>query len=114
MEVVSPYSWADLSITVVSYYRRFNILPDFSSSSLVVECDSAVASPLGELPILSSLVPLLLGSHYRFYTDGSLINLDTPEVSMGWSWVQLIYDAGYLNSIAAYAYGTIRNWPSST
>ncbi|GBB92779.1 hypothetical protein RclHR1_20540004 [Rhizophagus clarus] len=33
---------------------------------------------------------------------------------MGWSWVQLIPDAGYLNSVAIYAHGTIRNWPSST
>ncbi|GET02938.1 ribonuclease H-like domain-containing protein [Rhizophagus clarus] len=33
---------------------------------------------------------------------------------MGWSWVQIIPDAGYLNSIATYAHGTIRNWPSST
>ncbi|GBC05515.1 hypothetical protein RclHR1_06260021 [Rhizophagus clarus] len=33
---------------------------------------------------------------------------------MGWSWVQLIHDAGYLNSVATFAHGTIRNWPSST
>ncbi|GBB91749.1 hypothetical protein RclHR1_01910033 [Rhizophagus clarus] len=60
--------------------------------------------------------PVLLpsGSHYRYYTDGSLVNLGTSEVSMGWSWVQLIHDAGYLNSVATYAHGTIRNWPSST
>ncbi|GBB96497.1 hypothetical protein RclHR1_27690004 [Rhizophagus clarus] len=83
MEVISPYSWADLSITVVPYYWRLDILPDFSSSSLVVGCDSAVASPLGDLPLLPSPVSLPSGSHYRYYTDGSLINLDTSEVSMG-------------------------------
>ncbi|GBB93694.1 hypothetical protein RclHR1_22140002 [Rhizophagus clarus] len=33
---------------------------------------------------------------------------------MGWSWVQLIPDAGYLNSVASYVHGTIQNWPSST
>ncbi|GBB86688.1 hypothetical protein RclHR1_13070008 [Rhizophagus clarus] len=38
----------------------------------------------------------------------------TPEVLMDWSWVQLIPDAGYLNSVATYAHGTIQNWPSST
>ncbi|GBC10538.1 hypothetical protein RclHR1_00970039 [Rhizophagus clarus] len=81
-EVVSPYSWADLSITVVPYYRRLNILPDFSSSSLIVGCDSTVASPLGDLPLLPSSVPLPSGSHYRYYTDSSLINLGTPEVLM--------------------------------
>ncbi|GBB85351.1 hypothetical protein RclHR1_11900001, partial [Rhizophagus clarus] len=62
----------------------------------------------------SSSVPLPSGSHYRYYTDGSLINLGTPEVSMGWSWVQIIPDAGYLNSVASYTHGTIQNWPSST
>ncbi|GBB87397.1 hypothetical protein RclHR1_13860009 [Rhizophagus clarus] len=80
LEVISPHTWADLSITVIPYYR----------------------------------LPLPSGSHYRYYTDGSLINLGTPEVSMGWSWVQIIPDAGYLNSVATYAHGTIRNWPSST
>ncbi|GBB85357.1 hypothetical protein RclHR1_11900007 [Rhizophagus clarus] len=113
-EVISPYSWADLSNTIVPYYRRLNILPDFSSSSSVVGCDSTVASPLNDLSTLPSPVPLPSGSHYRYYTDGSLVNLGTPEVLMGWSWVQLIPNAGYLNSVATYAHGTIQNWPSST
>ncbi|GES94393.1 hypothetical protein GLOIN_2v1783661 [Rhizophagus clarus] len=63
-EVVFPYSWADLSITVVPYYRRLNILPDFSSSSLIVGCDSALASPLGDLPLLPSAVPVSLSLLY--------------------------------------------------
>ncbi|GBC02428.1 hypothetical protein RclHR1_04610014 [Rhizophagus clarus] len=111
---VSPYSWADLSITVVPYYRCLDILPDLSSFSPVVECNLTVAFPLDDLPILPSPVFLPSGSHYRYYTDGSLVNLGTPKVSMGWSWVQLIHDAGYLNSVATYVHGTIRNWPSST
>ncbi|GBB94470.1 hypothetical protein RclHR1_02360028 [Rhizophagus clarus] len=80
-EVISPYSWADLSITMIPYYRRLDILPDFSSSSSVVECDLTVASPLDDLSTLPS---------------------------------PLIPDAGYLNSVATYAHGTIQNWPSST
>ncbi|GBB85657.1 hypothetical protein RclHR1_12140006 [Rhizophagus clarus] len=114
MEVTSPYSWADLSFTVIPYYRRLDTLPDFSFSSSVVGYDSTVASSSLELSTLPFPVPLPSGSHYRYYTDGSLVNLGTPEVSMGWSWVQLIPDAGYLNSVATYAHGTIRNWPSST
>ncbi|GBB91569.1 hypothetical protein RclHR1_18940005 [Rhizophagus clarus] len=113
-DVFSPYSWADLSITMIPYYRRLDILPDFSSSSSVVGCDSTEASSLDGLSILPSPVLLPSGSHYRYYTDGSLVNLSTPEVSMGWSWVQLIPDAGYLNSVATYAHGTIWNWLSST
>ncbi|PKY32925.1 hypothetical protein RhiirB3_475640 [Rhizophagus irregularis] len=53
-------------------------------------------------------------NHYCFYTDGSLINLGTPDVSMGWSWVQVLDGAGFFQSIAAHAHGIIHNWPSST
>ncbi|GET00060.1 ribonuclease H-like domain-containing protein [Rhizophagus clarus] len=52
----------------VSYSRRLNISPDFSSSSLVADDDL----------------------------------------------VQLVPDAGYLNSVATYAHGTIRHWPFFT
>ncbi|GBB98827.1 hypothetical protein RclHR1_33330001 [Rhizophagus clarus] len=113
-EVISPYSWADLSITVILYYKRLEVLPDFSSSTSVATYDSPGDFPLGGSSAFPSPVLLPSGSHYRFYTDGSLINLGTPDVSMGWSWVQLIPDAGYLNSVATYAHGTIQNWPSST
>ncbi|GES83790.1 ribonuclease H-like domain-containing protein [Rhizophagus clarus] len=116
-EVVSSYSWADLCDTVILYYRRLNISPDFSLSPFSDSIDdgnSFRSPPLCDLTSLPSPVILPSGSHYRFYTDGSLINLGSPEVSMGWSWVQIIHDAGYLNSVATYAHGTIRNWPSST
>ncbi|PKY35919.1 hypothetical protein RhiirB3_457514, partial [Rhizophagus irregularis] len=53
-------------------------------------------------------------NHYCFYTDGSLINLGTSDVSMGWSWVQVLDGAGFFQSIAAHAHGIIHNWPSST
>ncbi|GBB96489.1 hypothetical protein RclHR1_27680001 [Rhizophagus clarus] len=113
-EVISPYSWADLRTKVVSYYARLSIPPDFSSSLLTVNGDTASPPPLCGSSGLPFPVVLPPGSHYRYYTDGSLINLGSPVVSMGWSWVQIIHDAGYLNSVATYAHGTIRNWPSST
>ncbi|GBB96284.1 hypothetical protein RclHR1_27180002 [Rhizophagus clarus] len=113
-EVLSLHTWADLSLTVIPYYRRLHLSPDFSSSPFVVEDDPTLAPLVDDLSFFSSPVPLPSGSHYRYYTDGSLINLGTPEVSMGWSWVQIIPDAGHLNSVATYAHGTIRNWPSST
>ncbi|GES87177.1 ribonuclease H-like domain-containing protein [Rhizophagus clarus] len=116
-EVVSFYSWADLCDTVTSYYRRLITSPDFSSSPFSVSVDDGDLSqsfPLHDRTRLPSPVILPSGSHYRFYTDGSLINLSSSEVSMGWSWVQIIHDAGYLNSVATYAHGTICNWPFST
>ncbi|GBC10541.1 hypothetical protein RclHR1_00970042 [Rhizophagus clarus] len=114
MEVVSPYSWADLCDMVTSYCNRLSIPLDFSSSLPEVIGDAASLPPLCDPPGLPFPIVLLPGSHYRFYTDGSLINLGSPDVSMGWLWVQIIPDAGYLNSVATYAHGTIRNWPSST
>ncbi|GBB97347.1 hypothetical protein RclHR1_29730001 [Rhizophagus clarus] len=113
-DVASSYSWADLCSIVVSYYNRLSISPDFSSSIPVVDGDSTSPTLLCNTPDLPSPIVLPPGSHYRFYTDGSLINLGTPDILMGWSWVQIIHDAGYLNSVAAYTHGTIRNWPSST
>ncbi|GBB97269.1 hypothetical protein RclHR1_29530003 [Rhizophagus clarus] len=113
-EVVSSYSWADFSDTVVPYYRRLDISPDFSSFFSIDDGDLILPSPLCDSFNLSSPVILPSGSHYRFYTDGSLIKLGSSEVSMGWSWVQIVQDAGYLNSVAIYAHGTIRNWPSFT
>ncbi|GBB98373.1 hypothetical protein RclHR1_32030001, partial [Rhizophagus clarus] len=113
-DVVSPYSWADLCSTVISYYNRLSIPPDPFFSIPVVDGHSTRPTLLRNTPELPSPVVLPAGSHYRYYTDGSLINLGTPDVSMGWSWVQIIHDAGYLNSVTAYAHGTIRCWPSST
>ncbi|GBB92771.1 hypothetical protein RclHR1_20510010 [Rhizophagus clarus] len=113
MEVVFPYSWADLC-TLVSYYTRLSIPPDFFSSLPVVIGDSSSPPRLCDSSGLSFSIVLPPGSHYRYYTDGSLINLGTPAVSMGWSWVQIVPDAGYLNSVTTYAHGTICNWPSST
>ncbi|GBC10533.1 hypothetical protein RclHR1_00970034 [Rhizophagus clarus] len=47
-----------------------------------LEDNLPVASSLDDLSIFPSPVPLPSGSHYRYYTDGSLVNLGTPEVSM--------------------------------
>ncbi|GBB99139.1 hypothetical protein RclHR1_34260001 [Rhizophagus clarus] len=113
-EVISPYSWADLCAIVVSYYTRLSISSDLSSSLPVVNGDSTSPPVLFDSSSFPSPVIFPPGSHYQYYTDGSLINLGTPVVSMGWSWVQIIPDAGFLNSVATYAHGTIRNWPSFT
>ncbi|GBC13481.2 ribonuclease H-like domain-containing protein [Rhizophagus irregularis DAOM 181602=DAOM 197198] len=64
--------------------------------------------------VASSSVVLSPDSQYTFYTDGSLINLGTCDVSMGWGWVQIVKDSGFLNSIATYKRGIIRDWPSSS
>ncbi|GBC18141.2 RNA-directed DNA polymerase from mobile element jockey-like [Rhizophagus irregularis DAOM 181602=DAOM 197198] len=115
--IASPFTWADLDETVRSYYGRLDIQPNFSQEDVVT-----LPSP-SPLPSLGSAAPLAFAAsplatppdnHYCFYTDGSLINLGTPDVSMGWSWVQVLDGAGFFQSIAAYAHGIIHNWPSST
>ncbi|PKC11135.1 ribonuclease H-like protein [Rhizophagus irregularis] len=75
----------------------------------VISPDSAVAIAFAASPLVTPP-----DNHYCFYTDGSLINLGAPNVSMGWSWVQILNGAGFFQSIAAYAHGTIHNWPFST
>ncbi|GBB87297.1 hypothetical protein RclHR1_13730007 [Rhizophagus clarus] len=82
-EVISTFSWANLYDTVTSYSRRLDISPDFSSSSFVVDDDLIRNSPSCGSSCLPSPIILPPGSHYRFYTDGSLINLGLPDVSIG-------------------------------
>ncbi|GBC05967.1 hypothetical protein RclHR1_06530007 [Rhizophagus clarus] len=67
---------------VASYYAHLSISPDFSSPLLAVNGAPADLSPLRAPSGLPSPVALLPGSHYWYYTDGSLINLGSPEVSM--------------------------------
>ncbi|GBB96760.1 hypothetical protein RclHR1_28270001 [Rhizophagus clarus] len=55
-EVTSPYSWADLGDTIILYYRRFNISPDFSPISSMV--DDALSDR--SLPKVPLRLPLLL------------------------------------------------------
>ncbi|GET02917.1 ribonuclease H-like domain-containing protein [Rhizophagus clarus] len=111
-KIISSHSWADLSNFVTSYFHRLDLSPDFSLSSSTVNRPFAAVSFTTRLSHLPTPVVLAPHSHYCYYTDGSLINLSTAEVSMGWSWVQVIHDAGYLNSVAIYACGSIRDWPS--
>ncbi|CAB4403194.1 unnamed protein product [Rhizophagus irregularis] len=33
---------------------------------------------------------------------------------MGWSWVQVVHDAGFYSSVATHAHGVIKDWPSSS
>ncbi|PKB92930.1 hypothetical protein RhiirA5_442883, partial [Rhizophagus irregularis] len=94
-----------------------DIQPNFSQV-VVITLPSSSPSPSLEsaAPLAFAASPLATppDNHYCFYTDGSLINLGTPDISMGWSWVQVLDGAGFFQSIAAHAHGIIHNWPSST
>ncbi|GET61145.1 ribonuclease H-like domain-containing protein [Rhizophagus irregularis DAOM 181602=DAOM 197198] len=117
INITSPFSWADLDLTVRSYYGRLDTAPDFSLVDVDILPSPSLPPSLGSAAFLAfAASPLATPSdnHYCFYTDGSLINPGTPDVSMGWSWVQVLDDAGFFQSVAAYAHGTIHNWPSST
>ncbi|GET60045.1 RNA-directed DNA polymerase from mobile element jockey-like [Rhizophagus irregularis DAOM 181602=DAOM 197198] len=115
--ITSPYTWADLDEIVRSYYGRLVILPNFSQEDVVTLPSPSPSPSLGSAASLAfAASPLATppDNHYCFYTDGSLINLGTPDVSMGWSWVQVLDGAGFFQSIAAHAHGIFHNWPSST
>ncbi|GET55575.1 ribonuclease H-like domain-containing protein [Rhizophagus irregularis DAOM 181602=DAOM 197198] len=115
--ITSPFTWADLDETVRSYYGRLDIQPNFSHDAVATLPSPSPPPSLGSAaPLAFAASPLATppDNHYCFYTDGSLINLGIPDVSMGWSWVQVLDGAGFFQSIAAFAHGVIHNWPSST
>ncbi|GET52551.1 RNA-directed DNA polymerase from mobile element jockey-like [Rhizophagus irregularis DAOM 181602=DAOM 197198] len=113
--VSSPFTWADIEDGVRLYYSRLDF--DFDSppddivevSAPLITIESSAAAVFANSPLVVSS-----DSRYIFFTDGSLINLGTPNVSMGWSWIQIVPDAGFPNSIATYAHGIIRDNPSSS
>ncbi|PKC04588.1 hypothetical protein RhiirA5_422045 [Rhizophagus irregularis] len=112
-------SWAEIMDYVISNCNlsvRSALAADISCTSIGTVDMASPASPLftaGDVAASSSVV-LSPDSHYTFYTDGSLINLGTSDVSMGWGWVQIVKDSGFLNSIATYKRGVIHDWPSSS
>ncbi|PKB95302.1 hypothetical protein RhiirA5_436969, partial [Rhizophagus irregularis] len=115
--ITSPFTWADLDVTVRTYYGRLDIQPNFSQADVITFPLPSSPLSLGSaapLAFAASLLATPPDNHYCFYTDGSLINLGTPDVSMGWSWVQVLDGAGFFQSIAAHAHKSIHNWPSST
>ncbi|CAB4431756.1 unnamed protein product [Rhizophagus irregularis] len=72
-----------------SFNRWDMITPDFSpiDAISVSPPPTLTAATSAELVFADSPLFLSPDSCYKFYTDGSLINLGSPEVSMGWSWV---------------------------
>ncbi|PKB95566.1 hypothetical protein RhiirA5_436482 [Rhizophagus irregularis] len=114
-EVTSPFTWADIEDGVRLYYSRLDFDSDFPSVDTIVAFVTPVTIESSAAAIFTNS-PLVVSpdSRYIFFTDGSLINLGTPDVSMGWSWMQIVPDAGFPNSIATYAHGLIRDNPSSS
>ncbi|GET54160.1 RNA-directed DNA polymerase from mobile element jockey-like isoform X1 [Rhizophagus irregularis DAOM 181602=DAOM 197198] len=83
--ITSPFTWADLDESVRSYYGRLDIHPDFSQEVVITLPSPSPPPSLGSAaPLAFAVSPLATppDNHYCFYTDGSLINLGTPDVSM--------------------------------
>ncbi|GET60783.1 ribonuclease H-like domain-containing protein [Rhizophagus irregularis DAOM 181602=DAOM 197198] len=114
-EMTSLFTWADIEDGVRLYYSRLEIDIDFSPANTTVASVTPVTIESSATAVFANS-PLVISSdsRYTFFTDGSLINLGTPDVSMGWSWMQIVPDAGFPNSIATYAHGLIRDNPSSS
>ncbi|PKK56475.1 hypothetical protein RhiirC2_829005, partial [Rhizophagus irregularis] len=77
-----------------------------AASAIPTTVEFSAAAVFANSPLVVSA-----DSRYIFFTDGSLINLGTSDVSMGWSWMQIVPDAGFSNSTATYAYGIIWDNP---
>ncbi|CAB4423755.1 unnamed protein product [Rhizophagus irregularis] len=119
-QIVATVSWAEIVDFVTNFINQLHDhSPSTATPSPAPLMDDIVDSTTTSLRTAaniaaSSSVVLAPDSQYTFYTDGSLINLGTNEVSMGWGWVQIVQDAGFLNSIATYKHGIIHDWPSSS
>ncbi|CAB4440625.1 unnamed protein product [Rhizophagus irregularis] len=119
-QIVATVSWAEIVDFVTNFIRCHSgrlvastipsPAPLMDNTARPVTMDLITAADVAA----SSPVVITEDSCYTFYTDGSLINLGTDEVSMGWGWVQIVQDSGFLNSIAAYKHGVIYDWPSSS
>ncbi|CAB4446317.1 unnamed protein product [Rhizophagus irregularis] len=119
-QIVATVLWAEIVDFVVDFLRcHSGRLVAFTISSPTPLMDNVASPAVIDLitaadVAASSPVVITKDSCYTFYTDGSLVNLGTDKVSMGWGWVQIVQDSGFLNSIAVYKHGVIHNWPSSS
>ncbi|PKB96790.1 hypothetical protein RhiirA5_434234 [Rhizophagus irregularis] len=85
---------ADIEDGVRLYYSRLDFSSDFPSADTVVASvapitiESSAAAVFANFPLVASLD--------------------------SWSWMQIVPDAGFPNSIATYAHGLIQDNPSSS
>ncbi|GET63016.1 RNA-directed DNA polymerase from mobile element jockey-like [Rhizophagus irregularis DAOM 181602=DAOM 197198] len=86
-EVTSPFTWADIEDGVRLYYSRLDFDSDSSSADTTIVPNTPVT-------IESSAAAVFANSPL--------------------SWMQIVPDAGFPNSIATYAHGLIRDNPSSS
>ncbi|EXX71202.1 hypothetical protein RirG_080630 [Rhizophagus irregularis DAOM 197198w] len=85
-EVTSLFTWSDIEDGVRLHFNRWDITPDFSPVDAIETpiIPTTIESSATAIFANSPLIPFT-DSHYIFFTDGSLINLGTSDVSMGWS-----------------------------
>ncbi|GBC43668.2 hypothetical protein GLOIN_2v1783661 [Rhizophagus irregularis DAOM 181602=DAOM 197198] len=95
------FTWADIEDGVCLHYNRWDIVPDFSAVDAieVPVIPTTIESSAATVFVNSPLIPSM-DSRYIFFTNGSLISLGTPDVSIGWSWMQIAHSGNYLNDFA--------------
>ncbi|GET54481.1 ribonuclease H-like domain-containing protein [Rhizophagus irregularis DAOM 181602=DAOM 197198] len=117
--LTATVSWAEIMdfVTLTCNPSVCSVLatniPNISFNTVDIASPTTHLITAGEVAASSSVM-FSPDSHYTFYTDGSLINLGTSDVSMEWGWVQIVKDSGFLNSIATYKRGIIHDWLSSS
>src|SRR5438034_11269318 len=93
-----------------AFGKRFNILPDYTPA-LFDPTNDITPSFTTSNQVAHSLNNDNTLTPYRFYTDGSLSNLGTNNIRLGYGWLQLTDDdlivSEHCNVISS-------TWPSST
>ncbi|GBC17081.2 hypothetical protein GLOIN_2v1783661 [Rhizophagus irregularis DAOM 181602=DAOM 197198] len=79
--LTSPFTWTDIEDGVRLYYSRLDFASEFSPADII----AALAAVESSAAAIFANSPLVISaeSRYIFFTDGSLINLGTPNVFMG-------------------------------
>ncbi|GET56223.1 ribonuclease H-like domain-containing protein [Rhizophagus irregularis DAOM 181602=DAOM 197198] len=109
--ITSPFTWADLDETVRTYHGRLDFQPNFSPVDVITLPSPSLPPSLGSAtPLAFAASPLATppDNHYCFYTDGSLINLGTPNVSM--DGLRLCATFSYSNSRLYYKTTNFELW----
>src|SRR5437016_2655915 len=102
--------------TIESELKEFSdrllMIPNFSRTAQNVDSPSQISIPSPHSQLVAhSLDNNGILTPYRFYTDGSLSNLGSSQIKLGFGWLQLTEDDQIVSECSS---SISSSWPSST
>src|SRR6266496_2260469 len=93
------------------FSNRLYSIPNFSRICNIDTPSHILTPPPQSQQVAHSLDNNGILTPYRFYTDGSLSNLGSPQIKLGFGWLQLTDDD---QIISECSHSILSSWPSST